>query len=96
MVCGDLKKLGYTSSYTIKKYPGKIYSRYIISGRANVANVAKVLSINDYPFRMLRKWNNIQELPEGQPSNWIDPKEIQPKKKNKAIEKILNASSKDS
>ena len=38
---------------------------------------------------------NIQDLPDGQPSNWINPKDIQPKIKNKAVEKILNMSSKE-
>lgn len=37
---------------------------------------------------------NIVELPEGTPLNWIDPKTIQSKKKNKAVEKILNPSRK--
>jgi DNA topoisomerase-1 len=36
---------------------------------------------------------NIQEIPEGEPSNWINPKTLLPKKNN-AVQKILNLSSK--
>lgn len=39
---------------------------------------------------------NIVELPEGSKVNWIDPKTIIPKKKNKTVDKILNPSRKSS
>lgn len=85
--------------YSCSKYPKCTGSKKIPSGHkcekcgydmyVTVFDGTSKLACMGYP-----DCRNVKELPDGQPSNWIDPKDIQPKKKNKAIEKIMNASSK--
>lgn len=87
--------------YSCSKYPkcngsGKIpsghkcnkcgYDMYI-----TIFNGTSKLACTGYP-----SCRNIIELPEGTLVNWIDPKSIQTKKKNKSVQKILNSSRKTS
>lgn len=85
--------------YACSKYPKCTGSRKIPSGYkcdkcgydmyVTVFSGVSKLACMGYP-----SCRNIKELPDGPPLNWIDPKEIQSKKKNKQLEKILNSSSK--
>lgn len=85
--------------YSCAKYPRCNGSRKIPSGHkcdkcgydmyVTIFDGVSKLACTGYP-----SCRNITDIPEGQPSDWIDPKSIQAKKKNKTIDKILNSSSK--
>lgn len=87
--------------YSCAKYPRCNGSRKIPSGHLcnkcgydmyiTVFDGVSKLACTGYPA-----CRNICDIPDGQPSDWIDPKKIQSKKKNKVIDKILNSSSKAS
>lgn len=85
--------------YSCSKYPKCNGSRKIPSGhKCNKCGYDMYVTVFDGVSKIacmgFPSCRNIQDIPEGQPSDWINPKELQAKKKNKAVEKILNTSSK--